>query len=502
MKNYPNSIFIVFFVVAVAVLHHKSWNKPPTGHHVWSQSDHYNLSIGFLDNEFDFFYPKTYALNHEFPPKMALKDPKGITAVDFPILHYSVAGLMYVLSDTSPWIFRFVSLFFSFIALWFLFDTVRKMQGIGIALFLCGFIMFQPIYIYYQNGINISSAAFNTLLIGICFMMKYFINGKNSLFLYGVCFMTLAALMRFTQIISLLAFGGMCIALAIRNKKWDNRIWYIITGVIIVMGYFVYNQYLAINFGTIWLNKPVISESIGALFQQILKIGYTYAMFFLPPVHLIILVLIVVLGMKNFKLRMDDFNEMRVWILFIVIGASLFTLLMTKQLSIHDYYALDVWMPALVLIMLLVIRNLDQEIIYSNKFKKIGISLLVFTFSFAVFIQEKRYTWDVENNMQDIVISNFKDSSVFLDSKIPKNAKVLIICDGGWNVPMVGWQRNAFRVTRNFSQRIPVELSVDYDYIVTHDLSFQNTVLNNYSNYFDEVHKIQGNGLVTVWKQL
>jgi len=66
---------------------------------------------------------------------------------------------------------------------------------------------------------------------------------------------------------------------------------------------------------------------------------------------------------------------------------------------------------------------------------------------------------------------------------------------------MVGWKRNAFRLTNNYSQGIPKELTNNYDFIVTQDLSFQNTVLNNYSNYFEEVHKLDGNDLVTIWKQ-
>ena len=502
MKNFPNSIFILFFIITASLLHHKSWNKPPTGHHVWSQSDHYALSLGFLDNKFDFLHPKTYALNHEFPPKKELRYPKGITAVDFPILHYSVAGLMYLLGDTSPWVFRLVSLCWSFIALWFLFDTVRKIKGIGIALLLCGFVMFQPIYIYYQNGINISSAAFNTMLIGMCLMVRYLSNGKFNFYFYGVCLMTLAALMRFTQIIPLLALGGMYIVLTLRNRKWDNRILLIVLGVIIVFNYFMYNRYLALNYGSIWLNKPIISDSIGDVFKEVLALGFLYLKFFLPPFHLIILASILILGLKKVRFKLVHSNELLVWILFLFLGASLFTLLTTKQLVIHDYYALDVWMPLLILILLYVTKHLDYNVVYSHKWKRIGILMLICTFSFALFIQEKRYNWDLENSELDTTINSFKKSSVFLNSIIPKNAKVLIMCDGGWNIPMVGWRRDAFRVTRNYSERIPIELSNNYDFIVTYDLSFKKTVLKNYSIYLEKVHKVDGNGLVTVWKQL
>lgn len=501
MKKYPTLVFLLLLIFTILIVHHKSWNTLPTSMHAWAQSDHYAISLGFLDNNFDFFHPQTFSLNHQFPPQTALKDPKGITAIDFPILHYTVAGLMYVLDDISPWIFRFVSLLWSCIALSFLFHTLQKMRGTGVALFLVGFVMLQPIYCYYQNGFHVSSAALNSLILGISFMMKYFKHHKFSFFIYALFFLILAALMRFTHLISLLALGCTYAVLSIKNKKWDHKIGLIIIGVACVLSYFVFNQYLGSKYGSIFLNKPMVSDSFTAFLEQILTMGRNYIKGFLPPFHGIGLVIMIVLLWKGQLHKINFFNEKLLWIIFLFLGASAFTLLMTWHLSVHDYYALDVWMPVLLGLMLFGVTSLKKEIIDASVYRKIGLTLLIGMFSFAVYIQERRYGKMVEKTKADVVINNFKDSSFFLDAIIPAQAKVLVICGSGWNTPMVGWHRNVYRVAWKYAQQIPQELAKDYDFIVTHDSSFQKEVVHHCPTYTDRVYRYKGNGLVTVWKQ-
>jgi hypothetical protein len=500
-KKYPSLIFI-FLIITVGFLHHRSWNKPPTSVHAWAQSDHFNLALGFLDNGFDFFHPQTYSLTHQFPPSKKLLTRKGITAVDFPLLHYCVGLAMFVLQDTSPWVFRLISLLWSLFALWFLYNTIRKIKGIRVAIFLSGFVLFQPIYCYYQNGFHVSSAAFNTLLIGICFMLKHFCTRKFKLFVFGVCLITLASLMRFTQIISLLALGGMLVIYSIRNKRLDKRLWIVVGGVACVLGYLIYNKYLAYNYGSVFLNKPLVSDSLMDLFKQLIWIGFSYLKGFLPPFHLLSVALIAVFGIEYNKKLKNYFSELFIWFVFLVTGAGIFTLLMTWSLSAHDYYSLDVWMPILVIGMILLFKNLKQEKINSPFWGKLGLLSLICMFLFAVYIQERRYGNLVEKSYTDTIISDFSESKTFLNEEISEDSKVLLICGGGWNTPMVGWRRHVSRVAWNFAKRIPDELSNDYDFIVTHNSSFQVHVLENYSEFSEKVYSQKGNGLITIWKQI
>lgn len=501
MKRYPNWVFIVFFLSAVAILHHKSWDKLPTGVHAWAQSDHYNLALGYLHNGFDFFHPQTYSLSHQFPPKERLVDPQGITAVDFPLYHYVAALSMFALGDTSPWIFRLVTLLWSLVALWFLFETVRRLKGIAMAILVCGFIMFQPFYCYYQNGFHVSSAAFNTFLIGLTLLIKHFKTARYSFYIWGVSLLTLAALMRFTHMIGLLALGGMCVVVSMKYHRWDRRIWPVALGVLCVFGYFLYNQYLAQKYGSVFLNHPIVSDSFGEFLQQLLGIGTSYIKGFIPPFHLFLLVLLLYYYLKHEARTLISFNEMIVWICFLCLGAVAFTILMTWSLSAHDYYSLDVWMPVLSSALLFLVLNVPDVAISSTRWKMAGYSFLIVAFSFSVFTQERRYGKNVRDSEVDVIISNFQNSQSFLNSIIPSEAKVLVICSGGWNSPMVGWPRKVYRVAWKFSETIPDELKLDYDFIVTHDLSFQQTVLNNDPDFMKRVDRVSGNGLVTIWEK-
>jgi hypothetical protein len=159
-----NIIFIIIFIVASLFLHYKDINKLPSSIHAWAQSDHYALALGFHNDGFNFFKPTTFALDLQFPAKEQVENPQGITSVDFPILHYTVALAMKMLGTTSPWIFRIISLLISFLALFYLFRMVSSIKNVWAASLITAFICFQPIYSYYQTGFHVSSAAFNVLL--------------------------------------------------------------------------------------------------------------------------------------------------------------------------------------------------------------------------------------------------------------------------------------------------------------------------------------------------
>ncbi len=99
MKNYiPFGLLIIISIF----LHSMSIDKMPMSAFAWAHADHYALAQGFLDNGFDFFHPKTYSLSLEFPPKEELLLTQGITACDFPILHYIVAIAFKLIGKVFP----------------------------------------------------------------------------------------------------------------------------------------------------------------------------------------------------------------------------------------------------------------------------------------------------------------------------------------------------------------------------------------------------------------
>jgi hypothetical protein len=490
-------LFVLLFLFVSSLLHFKSYKSDPSSVHAWAQSDHYAIALGFLENNFDFFHPKTFSLNHQFPPNDKLITPQGITAVDFPIIHY-VAALGMKLFDThKPWVFRLVSLLWSFVALYFLFATILKIKDLWTALSIVFFILLIPIYTFYQNSFMPSAAAFNALLIGFAWILRYYYFENKKAFYLGLFFMTLAALMRFTEVIFLIALTGIYFLEFIKRKKITTRLMWSFLGLIIVGAYFYYNKILAQKYGSIFLNKPIIANNISELIGHLVHQAGKYIREFLTLFHLSVLVILYFLYKKQ---TFKNVFKSPIWLLWIGIsflGVISFNLLMTYHMSGHDYYALDTWIPLLSLVLIYLIFQIDFSI-----YKPLApiLTFLIISGSLAIGVEKQIFKHKHVRGNSDIIISDFRKSSAFLDKNTTNSQKVLIICDSGWNTPMVGWNKNVYRVAWKFKEQIPQALKEDYDLIITHNASFTNTVLNNMPDFNLYVKKVADNSSVSLWQ--
>lgn len=360
--------------------------------------------------------------------------------------------------------------------------------------------MFQPIYAYYQGGFHVSSAAFNIFLIGISQFFSFYHTDKKSHAFWGYFFLTLASLMRFIHIISLLAFLCMHLFMLIKTKKLKLNLLLNLTGFTIVISYFIYNKYLAYHYGSIFLGSAIIADNLKDFSEQLLKIGIAYARGFIPLTHLAALSFLVYLFLKNKIYTESRTSEWFIWLNFSFLGTLCFTFLMSWSLSNHDYYSLDTWMPVLIILLLFLIKHL--EIPLSSMQKSVFVILfLAGTFSVAFELQSRKYDTTRIQEGADLVIHDFKESSQFLDNKISTDKKVLIVCGMGWNTPMVGWNREAYRVAWKFKDNIPMALKNNYDYIITHNETFQTEVLQAYPDFTKQLKKLDHNALLTIWVQ-
>lgn len=500
-KNHKQAlVFTLFFIVSVVFLQFRSIGRLPTSVHAWAQSDHYALSLGFLNNEFDFFHPETFALNHQFPPSKELSNPQGITAVDFPILHFIVAFFMKVFGTNAPWVFRLTSILFSFFGLFSIFKAISKIKGIWEAMFVVGFLLFQPIYIYYQGGFHVSSAAFNVFLVGLSQMLLYYHTDKRKYIYWGYFFLTLAGLMRFINIISLIALLCMHVVQSIKTHKVKHSIYLNVAGIILIAGYFIYNKSLAARYGSVFLGSPIVADSWRIFIEQGLKIGIMYARGFLPFTHFAAFAILIYLFFKD-RIRINEkMIEWKAWLTFSFLGTLCFTCLMSWSLSIHDYYSLDTWLPVLSIAVIFLIYNTD----FSMESRQKALFVIIFLtgiFSVSFEQQNRKYAQNKAMEGADLVIHDFKDASRFLNDRIKEGDKVLIICGSGWNTPMVAWQHKAYRVAWHFKENIPKALSQDYDYILTHNPTFHTEVLSHFPNFESHAEKIADNGAISIWIQ-
>jgi hypothetical protein len=139
-------LFSILFVTGI-VLHRPYIKDYPNYIHTWSQSDRYALSLGFVNNGLNLFYPETFLLN---PGKFDIPYPTSITPVDFPIHEYIIAIIMKIAGTTSPAIFRIYILLYSFIGLFFLFKLSNLLTQDWLkSLLLVIFVATSPSFVYY-----------------------------------------------------------------------------------------------------------------------------------------------------------------------------------------------------------------------------------------------------------------------------------------------------------------------------------------------------------------
>jgi len=346
-----------------------------------------------------------------------------------------------------------------------------------------------------MDGFHVSIAVYNASLIGISYMLIYFIKGKNNFFLLGLLFLTLGALMRFTQIILLIALLFSYIYIFIKKNRSVNKLIYILICIGLVFLYFAYNRYLASKYGSIFLNTPRIANSMkefGLHFFEILKV---YLVEFTPLLHLFVLSLAF---FQFLKTKNRNLESLKIWIIFTIIGVTIFSILMSFGLSTHDYYSLDTWLPVITLLIVYFCLNIDFKTISNNWIKIFVLMFVLGSFSLAFEKQNQKYNSDLILKGADLVINDFKRSSNYLDSNISNSDRVLIICHYGWNTPMIGWPRKSYRVANNYPEQIPLALHKSPDIIITHDATFEDTI-ENYPEFYSQVKYLNGNGKVSLW---
>lgn len=491
------SFFFLFFSV---FLHHKSYNKPPTKVHAWAQSDHYALALGFYHDGFDFFHPTTFSLTHEFPAQTPIENPTGVTAVDFPIVHFAVGLSMKLLGSTEPWVHRLLMLLMSFFSFWMLFKTLSLYRGVWIAAAVTGFIIFTPIYTYYQNGFHVSAAAFNFFVVGVSFLLRNHLYHSQKSFVYAVIFFTLASLVRFTHIIPII---GLLITVLwpfslVQNRK--HKLITIALSLCTILTYFVYNKLLSAQYGSVFLGAPKMSQSLQELFGHLLLLTKSYSKGLLPWLHLAVL---VVLSTTYFyqKYRPQRLGNWNIWLLFTTIGTTIFSLLMTFCMGAHDYYALDTWFPIIVMALLFLVSNVSFNRYPSIMIRACALFFLIGAFSLASEKQLKKYRLNTKLNDADMVMQDFKNSIPLLDSYCEYDwQKIMVICNSGWNIPMVHWHHKVYRIANNFEQQLPAAMSSNYDLVIVHNATLEKHVLSVSPDFEKKMEYLDGNDVISIWK--
>ncbi len=510
MKKHTENITLFLLILMLGLFFHKNnINEFPSYVHAWAQSDRYAISLGFVDNNLNFFKPQTFVYNHQFPDNWRDNSATTITAVDFPIHDYIVGVIMKITGNQSPWIFRLYLFLYSVVGLFFLFQLAKLLtNNVFKSVFVVLFAATSPVFVYYQSGFLPTIPSLANTFIAMYFYIKYLSSNKPIQFNVSIAFLTLATLSRTTFAIPLIAVLGYEF-LRVINKKTPlkPKILPVLISIILIMGYFFYNHYLRAKYGSIFLNTPLPPKNINEALALIKTTKQNWLFQYFSKVHYILFLVAFLLFFVLAIFKKTQINKLLInsllLTLIILLGCVMFAGLMAHQFPYHDYYFLDTFfLPVLMLLLFLVSSisiTLPKKAKFILVFGLVAISVPLILKADKV-QKDRRITgfWDKTN----ATINNFKDSESFLDTlNISKDAKMLVIDPYAPNIPFILMNRKGFAVMSTTRENIAEALDWDYDFVITQNDFFLSNVYSPYPEIIQKTQKLWDNGKISIAKR-
>lgn len=464
--------------------------------------------MGFLDNHFDFFHPRTCNLDPQFPAKQPLETREGITSVDFPIHDFIIALVMKITGYTEPVLFRGYILLYGLTGLFFLFLLVKQFTSSSFSsLFAVVFVFTAPVYTYYQAGFLPTIPSFANTIIGYYFFFNYLRRENKKDFFLAIFFFTLAALARTPFAIFLIAVMCQLSIAWLKNKKisW-TEISACMVSIATIGFYFLYNRNLSTTYGTMYLGAFMPAENIQA-FQEIIRNVYDrWGGEYFTGYHYLFLVIGLPFAIFSLLFYKVKLKKEEIALLFQItvsfMGSALYFIAMARQFVDHDYYFIDSFFIPFVLLVLFIINFLPQKNNLSKGFFfAAGCVLAFLCVTRSQEIQAARYTapyWD----RTEIIRQNFTGSEKFLDSlNIDKAAKILVLDAGTPYTPLLLMGRKGYTVLTTDKEHMNVAMNFDFDYVAFQDDIAISAVIGNYPEIINRLEKIADNGKISLYKK-
>ncbi len=414
--------------------------KSPQSVHLWRQCDCLSITLNYYQDNNPFFEPSIHNLG---------SDGTGKTVSDFPLIYYSVAQLWKVFGF-HEFIYRLVVLLFFFsglFALFKIFENVLKDSVLAITGSL--FLFTSPTLVYYANNFLMDIPAFSLAVIGLYYFFRFSRSSSNKhLYLFAI-FYALAGLLKISSLLSFIAIAGIFVLELFKVKFYPDRKIFqnplkqaliLISVVIIQVVWYLYavNYNLKYNggiflIGTLpfWdLNSDQIRATLNAINQHLTwdyfrrETNFIFALMFVS---------VLIFFKKADKL----FLYLTV---SISIGLLLFSLLFFQALKDHDYYTINLFVlaPIVILSCFLLLKHRFSAIYTSVLFRIILIAFLVHNIDFARRRIESRYGskgWQNENYIENI--HSFENISPYLRSiGIKKDDRVISLSDNSINISL------------------------------------------------------------------
>ncbi len=498
---------IVFTAILCAsfAIHRSHLFSFPNAIHSWSQTDHLALSHGFLKNGFNFFLPQTYMLNKVYDTYA-----NTVTAVDFPINNYVVAGIMKATGDTSAAPFRFYMLIYSCIGLMFFFLFVyRKSKSRLLSATLVLFVLGSAVFLDYQDGLIPSITALSNVFIALYFLDLYWSDYKKKWFVLALLFLSLAAMVRTPYALFTIALLIEWLSRFIRRARQIEtfELLTILCALVIPTLYFVYNGYLRSTYGTLFLSQALTPKSLDD-FSKILDVINEKWLFhywsIANYVALILAFLLIVFIFVKQPVRLITQilnSRLAIWSIIAVGGGSAYMLLMFYQFSQHDYYILDSLFVVIVLAFSIGLVALYRLYNYKRVLLFSLLALSVYGFRDSVQLLKQRRKHDVTSIESRAYESYFHANALLDRFGVKPNERILVPDTYAPNVPLIVMRRDGYSVPYPTDATVDSIRQWDWKYVLFQDYLIEKLFLQPYPQFFEGLKRMGGNGEISIFER-
>lgn len=474
--------------------------------HAWAHTDHYALSKGFINNGFDFFHPETLTSNKQFPSTEHPHELSRITSTDLPLVQYTAAIAMKIIGNEQPVVYRVLMLLIATLGLLYLFKITYHFSGnTGASLLMPLALLFSPVYLDYQVGFLPSMAAMSFLFIGAYHLLIYNERQTKKDLIQAVIALSLSSAIRTPFAILLIALVGYQLLLLLRKKGTLQTLVILAVGLIIPITYFLYNQHLRAEYGSIFLGSPLYPRNLAELksnFSEAYQNWY-YHYFGALQWSMVIFSLISIFVLR--LLRQDLLrNEVRLLDLSLIYGLGVFSymILMSRQLVHHDYYALDTFIPYLVLIAIVQISTFIKRARIPYFFAFVLLGTLVVSLKSNLSLLEERRSPEFSEPYTQMYHDYSQMSSLLIRNSIHREEEIQIWDPLAPNMPFLLSGNSGANLLELDHDRIEESMHWPLKHIVVRNSIFNSTLMEVYPEVFNSTQLIDFDGRLLLLRKL
>lgn len=456
--------------------------KFPAYIHAWSQSDWYSIAIGFLNNGFDFFHPETLIYNKQYPGWWAVDCGDTVTSVDFPVHEYIVALLMSLFGTTSPWVFRLWTLLCSLVGAWFLYLLAWRLTRSTLKSLIAALVyMTSPVYAYYFASFLPCAPSLALVVAGLWAYLRHWQGDGGRWWHWAMGLLALAALIRTSQVIVLVAVCGFELLRILRKEERIHWKWLsVVLAFAAIAAYHFWNKHLAALHGTLFLGELrtpgswTEAQDIWNKIHDYWRWQYFSRLQHWTMALTLMAALVFIIIRRVGKVLSPSERQLSIgWLVAIYwIGEVCFFVAMMVQYEDHDYYFLDSLFLPCIFLFIMALKTLPE--LKGHLAMGVGVVLLVLLG--GIMFKDARANNKSRCNNDDRAYQcslRYEGSDQWLDSLgVSRDARILSVFSYPQNSPFIQMGRKGYSLMWFDKEIVDGAMEFPFDYAVVEDKSF------------------------------